>query len=143
MAQLLYLSKRARPDIQIAVPFLCTRVREPNTDDYKNLVRVTKYIQGTIGLPMMLSIDKSVNIKWYVDTVFAVHKDIRSHTVGFVTMATGVAYMQSRKQKLDTKSSTEADLVGLDDVLIQVIWTRSFLKEQGYIIHDNVIYQDN
>ena len=33
VAQLLYLSKRARPDIQLSVSFLCTRVRGPDTDD--------------------------------------------------------------------------------------------------------------
>ena len=87
-----------------------------------------KYIQGTIGLPLILSIDKSVNIKWYVDAVFAVHKYIRSHTSGFMTMGTGEAYVQSSKQKLNTKISTEAELVGLDDVLTQVIWNRYFLK---------------
>ena len=45
VAQLLYLSKRVRPDIQIEVTFLCTTVRAPDTDDYKNLARVMKYIQ--------------------------------------------------------------------------------------------------
>ena len=67
VAQLIYISKRARPDIQIAVSFLCTRVRGSDTDDQKKPARVMKYIQGTIGLPLILSIDKSVNIKWYVD----------------------------------------------------------------------------
>ena len=90
-----------------------------------------------------MSINKSGNIKWYVDAAFAVHKDMRSHTGGFMTMGTGGAYVQSSKQKLNTKSSTEAELVGVDDVLTQVIWTRYFLKEQGYMIHNNVIYQDN
>ena len=70
------------------------------------MVRVMKYIQGTIGLPMILSIDKSGNIKWYVDASFRVHKDMRSHTGGFMTMGTGGAYVQSRKQKLNTKIST-------------------------------------
>ena len=32
VAQILYLSNRARPDIQIEVSFLCTRVRGPATD---------------------------------------------------------------------------------------------------------------
>ena len=123
VAQLLYLSKRARLDIQISVSLLCTRVRGPDTDDYKKLVRVIKYIQGTIGLPMILSIDKSGNIKWYVDASFAVHKDMRSHTGGFMTMGTGRAYVQSSKQKLKTKISTEAEIVGVYDVLIQIIWT--------------------
>ena len=88
-------------------------------------------------------IDKSGNIKWYVDASFAVHKGMRGHNGGFVNMGTGEAYVQSSKKKVNTKSSTEADLVGVDDVMTQVIWTRYFLKEQVHMIQDNVIYQDN
>ena len=51
--------------------------------------------------------------------------------------------MQSITQKLNTKSSSDTELVGVDDVLTQVICTRNFLKEQGYMIHDNIVYQDN
>ena len=65
-----------------------------------------KYIQGTIVLPLILSIDKSGNIKWYVDASFALHKDMRSHTGGFITVLTGGDYVQSSKQRLKTKSST-------------------------------------
>ena len=93
-----------------------------------------KYIQGTICLPLILSINKSGNIKWYVDASFEVHKDMRSHTSGFMTMGTGGSYLHSSKQKLNTKSSNEAKLVGVDDVLTQVICTRYFLKEQGHMI---------
>ena len=75
--------------------------------------------------------------------MFAVHADMRSHTGGFMTMVTGGAYVQSIKQKMNTKSSTEAEIFGVDDVLTQVIRTRYFLKEQGHMIQDNVIYQDN
>ena len=53
VAQLLYISKRECPDIQISVSFLCTRVRGPGTDDYKKLERLMKYIQVTIGLPLI------------------------------------------------------------------------------------------
>ena len=44
------------------------------------------YIQGTMDLPLIFSIENSGNIKWYVDAEFAVHKDMRSHTGGFMTM---------------------------------------------------------
>ncbi|KAI2496760.1 Reverse transcriptase (RNA-dependent DNA polymerase) [Fragilaria crotonensis] len=37
VAKLLFLCKRARPDIQTAVAFLCTRVKEPDVDDYKKI----------------------------------------------------------------------------------------------------------
>ena len=75
-----------------------------------------------------MSIDESGNIKWYVDAAFLVHKDMRSHTGGFMTMGTLGAYVQSRKKKLNIKSSTEADIIVVYDVLTQVIWTRYFLK---------------
>ena len=42
VAQLLFLCKRARPDIQTTVAFLCTRAKGPDTDNYKKLGRVIK-----------------------------------------------------------------------------------------------------
>ena len=56
-----------------------------------------KYIQGNIGLTLILSIDKSQNIKWYVDTEFLVQGYIKSNTGGFMTTGTGAAYVLSRK----------------------------------------------
>ena len=83
------------------------------------------------------------NIKWYVDVAFSVHKDMRSHTGGFITMRTSGYCVQYRNQKLNTNSSTYAKLVGVEDVLTQVLWTRYFLKYQGCEVRDNIIYQDN
>ena len=61
--------------------------------------------------------------------MFAVQKDMRIHTGGFMTMGIGGAYVQSIKKKLNTKRSTEAELVGVNDVFTQVKWTRYFLNE--------------
>ena len=33
-----------------------------------------------------------------------------------------------KKQKLNTKSSTEAELIGADDAMPQMLWTRYFLE---------------
>jgi hypothetical protein len=40
----------------------------------------------------------------------------------------------SRKQKLNTKSSTKSKLVGADGVSVMILWTKLFLEEQGYEI---------
>ena len=42
-----------------------------------------------------------------------------------------------------TESSTKAELVGVDDVLPQVLWTWNFLLAQGWEVNETVIYQDN
>jgi hypothetical protein len=41
------------------------------------------------------------------------------------------------------KSSTEAEVVGVDDRLPLVLWTRYFLQEQGYEMRPSLIYQDS
>lgn len=61
-AQLLFARKRAQPGIQVAVAFLCTQVKVPNVDDYKNLTCVIKYLRGTIHLQMMIGWDKTVTL---------------------------------------------------------------------------------
>ena len=79
----------------------------------------------------------------WVDASFAVHPDMKSHTGGAMSMGKGVIYGTSTRQKLNTKSSTEGELVGANDVLPQVLWTRYFLEAQGYRVEDSILYQDN
>ena len=68
---------------------------------------------------------------------------MRSHTGGALSLGTGVIYGTSKGQKLNVKSSTEAEIVGTDDVMPQILWTLYFLEAQGYKIDDNILYQDN
>jgi hypothetical protein len=55
----------------------------------------------------------------------------------------GGIYNMSTRQKINTKSSTEAELVGVDDAMPMVVWVRNFLICQGFDVSDNVVYQDN
>jgi hypothetical protein len=142
-AKLLFLSRRARPDIQTAVAFLTTRVKAPDKDDYKKLRRCMQYLRGTIDLILTLEADDFHVVKWWVDASYAVHPDMKSHTGATMSLGKGSIYSASKRQKLNTKSSTEAELVGVDDVMAQVLWTRYFLEAQGYKIRDNKVFQDN
>jgi hypothetical protein len=143
VAKLLFLCKRARPDIQTAIAFLCTRVKEPDTDDYKKLTRTMRYLRGTVDMPLTLEANNMSIVKWWVDAAYAVHPDMKSHTGGLMSLGKGAIYGASTKQKLNTKSSTEAKLVGVNDVMCQILWTRYFLEAQGYAVTDSIINQDN
>ncbi len=82
-------------------------------------------------------------VKWHVDVAFAVHPDFRSHTGGAATFGQGFLYATSKKQKLNTRSSTESELVGADDMATPILWTRLFMGKQGYPIRKNILCQDN
>ena len=143
VALLLFVSRRCRLDIQTAVAFLTTRVSEPTLDDWNKLKRVLQYLRGTIDLKLTLGADDILKAKTWVDVSYGVHDDCRSHTGGAISWGWGVLLTKCQKQKLNTKSSTEGEIVGLSDFLPNVIWARMFLEEQGYILKENIVYQDN
>ena len=60
-----------------------------------------------------------------------------------MTMGNGAIQSISRKQKLNTRSSTEAELIGVDDAATMILWTKLFMEKQGYEVKRNVLYQDN
>ena len=142
-AKLLYLSKRTRPDIQTAVAFLTTRVSSPDYDDYKKLGRCLKYVAEMKDIPLVLEAVGLHSICWWVDASFGVHPNLRSHTGATLSFGKGSPFAVSCKQKLNTRSSTEAELVGVNDAMSLILWTRRFMEAQGYMIRDNVILQDN
>jgi hypothetical protein len=106
-------------------------------------MRLMKYCNGTRKDKLTLSAENLHVIKWHVDSAFAVHPDFKSHTGGTMSYGGGAAQSISRKQKLNTRSSTEAELVGADDVAVMILWTKFFMEAQGYEIERNILYQDN
>ena len=143
VAQLLFVAMRARPDIQTAVSFLTKRVKQPDEDDWGKLKRVLKYLKGTLYMKLTLSVDNLSTIRWYVDAAYGVHMDCKGHTGMVMTMGKGASMSFSRGQKLNARSSTEAELIGLDDAIPDILWGRFFLEGQGYTIEHNIVYQDN
>ena len=143
VAKLLYLGKRTRPDLPTAISFLCTRIQNPDVDDFKKLGWCMCYLRDSKHLLLTLKADDMTVIQWWVDASFATHPNCRSHTGATLSFGKGSVYSLSPKQKLNTRSSTEAELVGINDVLSMILWTHLFLESQGYHVTDNVLHQDN
>ena len=73
-----------------------------------------KYLNGTKKNYLTLSADYFKVTIQYVDASFVVHSDFKSHAVAIMTMGQVATYSVSRKQEMDTRSSTEAELVAVD-----------------------------
>ena len=60
-----------------------------------------------------------------------------------MTMGDGAIQASLMKQKLVTRSTCEAQLMGTDDTSTKILWTKLFLEAQGYDVRENILYQDN
>ena len=80
-------------------------------------------ILGTNGTGIM---------KWYVDGSYGVHPNMRGHSGGGLTMGRGFQVTDLRKHKLNTRRSTESEVVRVDDFMPGIIWTRTCMKAKDY-----------
>lgn len=66
-----------------------------------------------------------------------------AHSGAVLSLGKGTPYEGCLKQKINGKSSTEVEIIAVDDFIGQVLWTQYFLQAQGYDIPRSVVYQDN
>lgn len=146
VAKALYLAKRTRPDILTAISFLTTRVREPTEEDERKLDRVLKYLNGTRTLNLTLERDEGP-CKAYIDASFGVHPDMKSHSGLVASVGKGAIFVASSKQRLTTKSTTEAELVAISDKVGHALWINNLVYEQEKYKKKNrepiTLFEDN
>ena len=116
VARLLFASKRAS-DIQVCVEFLCTRVKSPTEQDYKKLGRVIRYQHETVHLSLVKDAEDSKILTLNINASFTVHPDCKSHTGSCLMLGHGSVLSISAKQKINTKSSIQVELIGVDDAM--------------------------
>jgi hypothetical protein len=144
VAKLLYLAKRVRPDILTAVSFLKTRVKTPTKEDEKKLNRVIGYLTTTPEKELVLKCKGEPRVTAYVDASYGCHLDGKSQTGATIFIGQGCVYAASKKQTLVTKDSTEAELVGVSDLLVTIEQCDEFIRSLGYKdVRPPLVLQDN
>ncbi len=125
------------------IVFLTTKVKEPDADDWQKLRHLIDYLKSTCDLPLVLGALNTGVLHWHVDASFAMHPNMRGHTGGVLTMGIGCPLVTWTKQKCNLCSSTICELVAVDDMIGQILWTWLFMQAHGIKVTDNISYQDN
>ena len=102
-----------------------------------------KHLKATKYMKLTLTVDTMYVIKWWVDASYHTHMDCWGHTSAIMNLGKGATISHSVKHKLNTKSSTKSELVGVDDMLFKLLWSLNFIQAQGYTVDQNKMYQDN
>jgi len=146
VAKLLYVSKRTRPEILFSVNFLCTRVQKPTLEDSVKLGRLLKYLNGSKDDELVLAINETngkLKMEAYIDAAYGVHEDLKSHSGMMITLGKGTIMGVSSKQKCVSKSSTEAELIAVTDLVGQAMEMRRIAQEIIVKDIELIVYQDN
>ncbi len=75
------------------------------------------FLRGNHDPPLVISADNNRLLMWHVDALFTMHPNMPRHTGGNLTMGRGFSISVLTKQKLNTRISTESELVGVADMM--------------------------
>lgn len=144
-ARLLYIAKRVHHALLLPVSYLATRVHTFSEDDIHKVHRALKYLRSVKDKGIVIRVGDKLQVRAYIDAAYGVHTNSgKSHTGCAITIGHGGAVdARSAKQRIVTKSSTEAELVALSDTASRAIHIRNFLMDQGHEMEPAIIFQDN
>ena len=84
-----------------------------------------------------------LRLRAYADASYGVRMDGKSHTGNVITLGRNSIFCKSSKQKSVTKSSCEAEILALSDIVSTVAWMKDFLQEIGVTIEPPILFEDN
>ena len=114
-------------ETNLGVEFLTLRVRAPNTNEWEKVSHQIEYSRGTL----VPGGKNDGRLMCYVDVPFVMQPNMLSYTGGALTMGKGSPVVAWGKPKLNMKSLTESELVGVIDMMLIMFWVCNFLLKQG------------
>ena len=111
VAKLLFVTKKARIDVDLTVYFLCILVSRSEANDWEKLRRLLRYLYDTIDLARTIGANGMDILQTWVDASYTTHRDVRRHTGGLMSMGIEAIHNKCSKQKLNAKISTETEII--------------------------------
>ena len=82
-------------------------------------------------------------IKWFIDVSHNTYWDVKGHGGAMMVMGWGSISSYSQKIKVNTRSSTETELVSVDAYMTEGIWSIYFIQAQVYGVKYAEVHQNN
>jgi hypothetical protein len=126
---LMYLAIGTRSDIAFPVNHLAGFLDCYRFEHWRAAIRVLQYLNGTRTLALELGGSAPISLSGHVDADFANELDKRKSVMGYTfSLGSGAISWASRKQKVVTLSSTEAEYIGTSEAAKEACWLRMLLR---------------
>jgi len=145
VGSLMYIAIGTRPDIAGAVGVLSRFSNNPGMRHWTAVKHLMRYLKHTLDLKLTYSPTRSLDrFTTYTDADFAGCQDTRCSTSAYVVkMGTGAISWASRRQTIQTLSTTEAEYVAAVAGAQETLWLQNLFSEFGYSIPSSPLCIDN
>ena len=131
VGSLIYLTV-TRPDISYAVHVVNQFMAAPRSPHYAAVLRILRYLKGTIFDGLHFSSHSSLTLQAYSDADWAGDPtDRRSTTRYCFLLGDYLISWRSKKQIVVARSNTEAEYRALTATTVELIWLRWLLQDLG------------
>ena len=141
---LVYLTV-TRPDIAYAVHIVSQFVSAPRTTHWAAVLRILRYLRGTLHQCLVLSSTSNLTLRAYADADWAGDVSDRKSTSGFcVFLGDSLISWKSKKQSVVARSTAEAEYRAMAHATAEIVWLRWLLSDMGVsLVTSTPLYCDN
>ena len=135
-------AREGRPDIDFVVSHLQRLQSAPTMTDWNDLMHLLQYLNKepehwiTHG-------PNDLQLRAYVDASYNLTPEGTSHYGFLLTVGHSLVGLKGGRIKTVVRSSTEAEIVGVNEVTSEILWARDVLVELGFPQHEVIIAEDN
>jgi hypothetical protein len=137
IGSLMWISRGSRFDIQFVVGQLSQHCNSPTVRHWNAVIRVIRYLKGTIDYTTEYRKDEDSSLRGYCDADYAGDTDDRKSVSGHIfILGGGPVTWTSIKQRCVATSTTESEYIALSEACKQGQWIRGLLislQRTGYL----------
>ena len=130
IGSLMFAAVCTRPDIAFAVSYLARFTNHPSQLVCQAIIRVFGYLKGTKGMSINFVREDGVSPMVYCDSDYAGDVNDCKSTSGILVMiGSSPVSWYSSKQTITAQSTTDAEIVGMNQAAKEIIWLRNLFRE--------------
>ena len=121
VGSLLYLAISTRPDILFSVSKASRKNNNPNFEDWINVIKIFRYIKGTINYGLKFT--KDITLNAYCDADYAGDEETKKSTTGYLlTMGNSPTTWYSKLQHCVSISTDESEYYSINECASHCLW---------------------
>lgn len=142
IGSLMFIMLGTRADIAFSVTLLSRFLDCPRIHHWKAAKRILRYLKGTVTLRLVYRSTNRTTLSVFTDADWANSQDRKSVSGISIFHDGNLIQWRSKKQNCITLSSTEAELVAVNEGLKEGIWIQSILRDMNLLYNLN-LFSDN